>query len=350
MDAVISGRAGVALLLDGERLSTFNLEEPERLAPRNYFDVPYLFGESSDLKFLEDVTTEQARAALELEYKSSLALDLALILLDSDYSDPEVAAELDELLADPRVFERLENVMYAAPLPSSADLKGAKQSSQRAGADRVGEFLELLEENQPAIDRVKQAWEAVPTNIFASWKAKADFARAAMDAGFVRELVLVFGRGPFSAARVNPLWNADILLRYGEILERWSKILADLPGLPIGSVSTESTYPAPGGIERALARIWSHVLGMDEVGLDVNFFDLGGNSLSAIRARARIEQELRIDLSLVEMFQFPTIRLLARLIGERREISRANEDWDRTRISVHRRGLLVNANEGNGTD
>jgi len=148
MNAVISGRVGVALLLDGERLSSFDIEEPDCTVPRNRHDLPFLLGESSDLRYLEDITHEQARAALEQEYNSTLALDLALILLDPEYSDPEVATELDELLTDFRVLERPEKIMYPVPLPPSADLKRAKQACEISISLRVGAFLQRFQQNR----------------------------------------------------------------------------------------------------------------------------------------------------------------------------------------------------------
>lgn len=63
--------------------------------------------------------------------------------------------------------------------------------------------------------------------------------------------------------------------------------------------------------ERALAAIWSEVLGVDRVGIDDNFFVLGGDSILSIRVVASAqEQGLNLDVS--QLFQHQTIRELAR--------------------------------------
>jgi tetratricopeptide (TPR) repeat protein len=231
MDAAVSGRAGVGLLLDGERLLSFDVEEPERLVPRNRSDLNYIFGEASDLKFLEDVTHEEAQAALEREYNSSLGLDLCLVLLDPEHSDAvrtDVATELEDLLADPLVLESLENVMYAAPLPGAADLDGAKRLSRTSGADWTEQFLERLGQSQSAITQVKQAWEAIPMDFFASLEAKLDFTRAGVMAGLFRGLVLAAG-DPLGIGKVQirALKSATIncLRRHREIIQSWTKML-----------------------------------------------------------------------------------------------------------------------------
>jgi aryl carrier-like protein len=64
-------------------------------------------------------------------------------------------------------------------------------------------------------------------------------------------------------------------------------------------------------MEQALASIWAEVLGIDEVGVDDNFFEVGGNSLLIVRVRARIREQLGRDVSLVDLFLHPTVGRLA---------------------------------------
>ncbi|MDH6538081.1 non-ribosomal peptide synthetase [Streptomyces sp. SPB4] len=73
--------------------------------------------------------------------------------------------------------------------------------------------------------------------------------------------------------------------------------------------------PAATDVEGALSAIWAGVLGTRTVGVDDNYFDLGGTSVSIARAHQRIQQELGITLPLVSMFEYPTVRLLADAIA-----------------------------------
>jgi aryl carrier-like protein len=51
--------------------------------------------------------------------------------------------------------------------------------------------------------------------------------------------------------------------------------------------------------------------------VDANFFDLGGTSLQLIQVHARIRETMKIDLSLVDLFQYPRIGALAGSLTQR---------------------------------
>jgi amino acid adenylation domain-containing protein len=66
--------------------------------------------------------------------------------------------------------------------------------------------------------------------------------------------------------------------------------------------------------ERILAEIWRSVLGLEQVGIEDNFFDLGGTSLLGLRMIARVQKQLNSDLRAVKLYQYPTIRTLAQYL------------------------------------
>jgi acyl carrier protein len=67
--------------------------------------------------------------------------------------------------------------------------------------------------------------------------------------------------------------------------------------------------------EHALAAIWRDVLKLDRVGVNGNFFALGGDSLSATRVIARVQQELLVAVPLRTMFETMTLGELADRVG-----------------------------------
>ena len=69
-------------------------------------------------------------------------------------------------------------------------------------------------------------------------------------------------------------------------------------------------------LERALADIWRELLGVEQVGIDDPFFELGGYSLLLIQMRAAILARLGRQPAVVELLQRPTIRGLAELLRE----------------------------------
>jgi acyl carrier protein len=99
-------------------------------------------------------------------------------------------------------------------------------------------------------------------------------------------------------------------------------LLAQLPGSTRGRAAQvaanrrharTSAYVAPSGdTERALAAIWSELFEVERVGLDDNFFDLGGNSLLLVRAHQELQKRFGADLPITALFQYPTVRSLAR--------------------------------------
>ena len=65
-------------------------------------------------------------------------------------------------------------------------------------------------------------------------------------------------------------------------------------------------------LEQTIAATWREVLEIERVGLDDNFFDLGGHSLLLVQVHGRLEQALERDLPVVDLFNYPTVRSLAR--------------------------------------
>ena len=68
--------------------------------------------------------------------------------------------------------------------------------------------------------------------------------------------------------------------------------------------------------EHKIASIWRDILRIDNVGLDDNFFELGGHSLLMTKAHLRLQEELNRELSIVDLFTYPTIRTLTRYINK----------------------------------
>ena len=64
-------------------------------------------------------------------------------------------------------------------------------------------------------------------------------------------------------------------------------------------------------MEQSLAAIWQTVLRTNEIGIHDSFFDLGGDSLLLLQAHTKVREKLRREISIIEMFQYPTISALA---------------------------------------
>ena len=82
-----------------------------------------------------------------------------------------------------------------------------------------------------------------------------------------------------------------------------------------GRVRSTATGAPPSDAEAEMAELWRDALGIDEVGPDDDFFDLGGDSLVAIRIFARIRRRFEVDLPLPVFFEAPTPRALTARIA-----------------------------------
>jgi amino acid adenylation domain-containing protein len=79
----------------------------------------------------------------------------------------------------------------------------------------------------------------------------------------------------------------------------------------------QQTYvPARNETEKELVRIWETVLDIHPVGVDDNFFDLGGHSLSATRVVSQVIKQFQLEIPLQSLFQSPTVAAMAVVITE----------------------------------
>ncbi|KWB39655.1 non-ribosomal peptide synthetase [Burkholderia ubonensis] len=106
-------------------------------------------------------------------------------------------------------------------------------------------------------------------------------------------------------------------------------VLTAFAHLPNGKLDRAS-LPEPGdgvdhvepgnALEAQLAAIWQEVLGKNRISATANFFELGGNSLSATKVAARIRRDLQVKLEIRSLFSHPTISSLAKRIADTQPI------------------------------
>lgn len=101
----------------------------------------------------------------------------------------------------------------------------------------------------------------------------------------------------------------------------------ELPRTPSGKIDRKA-LPAPDmkrpeldvpyarpttEVQKTMATVWAGLLGVDKVGINDNFFDLGGNSLLSIQCVAQLEGH-GLELPIVKLYQHPTIRACAEFL------------------------------------
>ncbi|MCJ8271695.1 MAG: condensation domain-containing protein, partial [Psychrosphaera sp.] len=105
-------------------------------------------------------------------------------------------------------------------------------------------------------------------------------------------------------------------------------------------VSGES-YAAPTNrLEQRLSNIWQMVLGLDRVGINDNFFSIGGHSISAIRLTSAIGQTLNLDVPLALLFKHQTVATLAAHMGAEAPIVIPHVECERYPLSFAQQRML----------
>lgn len=106
-------------------------------------------------------------------------------------------------------------------------------------------------------------------------------------------------------------------------------VLADLPRTPNKKIDRKAlpapealqgpaaaSYVAPSSsLEETISAIWAEVLRVERVGTRDNFFDLGGHSLLAVQVHAKLKAALQRDITITDLFRFPTVASLAQHLG-----------------------------------
>jgi FkbH-like protein/FkbM family methyltransferase len=111
--------------------------------------------------------------------------------------------------------------------------------------------------------------------------------------------------------------RSEHLQRIGEELYDVSRVAKAIDEFRLRTQGFDGMVePEPSdSVETTLLNIWRKVLGRPGIGLNVNFFEVGGTSLKAVQVIAMIRKELNQKLSIVSFFECPTVSLLAARLG-----------------------------------
>ena len=130
-------------------------------------------------------------------------------------------------------------------------------------------------------------------------------------------------------------------------------VLADLPHTPNGKIDRNglpslaevlgrrqaAAAPTAAGtdLERSVLDVWKETLGTDGIGIDDNFFDIGGHSLLMVRMHRRLKERLDRPITLTELYRHPTVRSFAASLSQ--DTAAATQQSSRDRAARRRESL-----------
>jgi len=221
MQAILNGLTGTGLLIDRDRVYILDVGEdgPADAAPLG--DWPYFLGEARNVDF---ITVDDAETALDILRSSHVrqdALDLTLMLLDSELLETtrtEAAAVLNPMLSDWNVRAWLEGVLYGSPLPDSADAAGAIRHARTVSGTAVVAMLSRVLDVQDVVQRVRTAWISVSSRVLPPQAQKSATVIATQN-GIFRYLVHASEGANYDEFRFAALRALQSVPNYRSIVE-----------------------------------------------------------------------------------------------------------------------------------
>ncbi|WP_411753622.1 non-ribosomal peptide synthetase [Serratia sp. (in: enterobacteria)] len=110
------------------------------------------------------------------------------------------------------------------------------------------------------------------------------------------------------------LWHDALPLNRNQKIDR--KALAQI-SLAVEASGSAESQQAQSDIARALQTLWQEILASETVGVEQDFFSLGGNSLKALRILTSVRKQFGVALPLESVYQFNTVQGMANQIAER---------------------------------
>jgi len=160
-----------------------------------------------------------------------------------------------------------------------------------------------------------------------AWTVRFDLEVHAIERNGQLDIVWIYNRDLFDRWRIEQIARhyERLLAAAVQDLEKPVCYLAmlsasEIQQLKIGGMPltekvrqrARNPYIAPATpMEQMVAGVWQEALGLERVGLDDNFFDLGGYSLLVARVRFSLRERLQKEIALIDFFSYPTVRLLA---------------------------------------
>ncbi len=246
--------------------------------------------------------------ASEMRLGDSLPIRDSVVLDFQRYFDRQLLGLLTLQRTMPA--ERIDVCLVASSL--SSVLGGIGQVANAAASQFVQAFVEREMESS------KIRWICVDWDI---WRLEGEVFQGSASASWSKTAILP-AEGIEATRRILSMVGASrVLVSTTNLTERRQSV-----GMQASKPTTTRMYPRPAmptpyvaprnDIEKQMVTLWGEVLGIQEIGIDDHYFELGGDSLLAVQLAARIERSMRLQAPATMLFQRPTVRALVEALQQ----------------------------------
>ncbi|HEX3526198.1 MAG TPA: amino acid adenylation domain-containing protein [Thermoanaerobaculia bacterium] len=199
----------------------------------------------------------------------------------------------------------------ASPAAVTAELTRAAETARQRGAGSLVIVVPLTGGG------TEGAWPEVAREVTAAWLGNRAGERDLAVWGLVWDdrpgsILAAAGETLDALRRALSLEAGALVFVSADVPSRWWEGAGQAAVPPSGP----GDAVAEGSLERRIAALWEDLLGIDRIGAADDYFELGGDSLLAIRLLSRLRQELGIEVSLQSFLAAPTVAGLAGLVPE----------------------------------
>jgi acyl carrier protein len=127
--------------------------------------------------------------------------------------------------------------------------------------------------------------------------------------------------------------------RVGELQTLLSPRVAPSAPAEQPAAPSQNFMPAQTEMEHQIASVWQKMFGLEQVDVGANFFDLGGHSLLLVQMHSLLREKLNSEFPIVALFEHPTVRALARHLGQPAESATDKGEQLRDRALRQKRAL-----------
>jgi non-ribosomal peptide synthase protein (TIGR01720 family) len=167
--------------------------------------------------------------------------------------------------------------------------------------------------------------------------------------GTALKLVLIYDRQRVAQATVER-WGRDLALIMEQMPAFCDRSIVELQALlsppVVGTrprqrmrAESQNYVPPQTEIEKTIAVVWQRMFGLEQVSVEENLFDLGGHSLLLLQMHGRLRAALKEEFPIVTLFVHPTIRSLARHLGQATSSAPENGEQWRNRAQQQKEAL-----------